>query len=73
MLVCICRMFIGQGAGGKKRAAGMPQREQKQVLADFRVGLFNTMVATCIGEEGLDIPQVTSKMTDKNSTPARDS
>lgn len=29
-----------------------------QVLADFRAGLFNTLVATCIGEEGLDIPQV---------------
>jgi hypothetical protein len=35
----------------------MPQREQKQVLADFRAGAFNTLVATCIGEEGLDIPQ----------------
>jgi ERCC4-related helicase len=29
-----------------------------QVLADFRAGKFNTLVATCIGEEGLDIPQV---------------
>lgn len=52
------RMFIGQGAGTKKGAGGMRQAEQKQVLADFRAGLFNAMVATCIGEEGLDIPQV---------------
>ncbi len=52
-----CRMFIGQGAGSKKGDGGMKQAEQKKVLADFRAGLFNTMVATCIGEEGLDIPQ----------------
>ena len=51
-------MFIGQGAGSKKGGGGMPQREQKAVLADFRKGTFNTLVATCIGEEGLDIPQV---------------
>ena len=25
---------------------------------DFREGKFNTLVATCIGEEGLDLPQV---------------
>ena len=36
----------------------MKQAEQKKVLADFRAGAFNTLVATCIGEEGLDIPQV---------------
>ena len=50
-------MFIGQGAGSKKGGGGMKQAEQKKVLVDFRAGLFNTMVATCIGEEGLDIPQ----------------
>ena len=52
------RMFIGQGAGSRKGGGGMAQREQKAVLADFRRGAFNTLVATCIGEEGLDIPQV---------------
>lgn len=36
---------------------GMKQAEQKKVLTDFRAGAFNTLVATCIGEEGLDIPQ----------------
>ncbi len=51
-------MFIGQGAGSRKGGGGMAQREQKAVLADFRRGAFNTLVATCIGEEGLDIPQV---------------
>ena len=28
------------------------------MLADFREGRFNVLVATCIAEEGLDIPQV---------------
>lgn len=52
-----CRIFIGQ-ASGKGAGSGMKQAEQKKVLADFRAGAFNTLVATCIGEEGLDIPQV---------------
>ena len=52
-------MFIGQGAGRKGSGMqGMKQSEQKQVLADFRASAFNTLVATCIGEEGLDIPEV---------------
>jgi len=54
------RMFIGQG-GGKAAGGGMPQREQKAVLAAFRAGAFNTLVATCIGEEGLDIPQAPAR------------
>ncbi|KAL0033133.1 hypothetical protein WJX79_005148 [Trebouxia sp. C0005] len=51
------RIFIGQ-ASGKVNGVGMKQAEQKKVLTDFRSGAFNTLVATCIGEEGLDIPQV---------------
>lgn len=53
----LCRIFIGQ-ASGKVNGVGMKQAEQKKVLTDFRSGAFNTLVATCIGEEGLDIPQV---------------
>ena len=57
MLFCgMCRIFIGQ-ASGKAVGVGMKQAEQKKVLTDFRAGAFNTLVATCIGEEGLDIPQ----------------
>lgn len=62
-MYCVsCRAFIGQGAGSKKGEGmkGMKQKEQKQVLADFSAAKFNTMVATCIGEEGLDIPTVSS-------------
>ena len=36
----------------------MSQKEQKQLLDHFRNGLFNLLVATSIGEEGLDIPKV---------------
>lgn len=38
----------------------MAQKEQRAVLQAFRAGEFNTLVATCIGEEGLDIPEVSS-------------
>ena len=50
------KMFIGQGGGKGQR--GMKQDEQKGVLADFTSGACNLLVATCIGEEGLDIPNV---------------
>ena len=36
----------------------MLQADQKAVLEEFHMGAFNTLVATCIGEEGLDIPAV---------------
>ena len=49
------RIFVGQQ---KKNETGMSQKEQKQMLDDFRAGLFNVLVATSIGEEGLDIPRV---------------
>ena len=50
------RVFIGQSTGkGKER--GMTQKEQQAVLKAFRGGEFNVMIATCIAEEGLDIPQ----------------
>ncbi|MEK6892106.1 MAG: DEAD/DEAH box helicase, partial [Nanoarchaeota archaeon] len=48
-------IFVGQQ---KKSDTGMSQKDQKQMLEDFRNGLFNVLVATSIGEEGLDIPKV---------------
>ena len=59
--------FIGQGdttkggargAGAERGTRGQTQREQKEVLDAFRRGHINTIVATSIGEEGLDIPSV---------------
>lgn len=68
-------MFIGQGAAkpkGDAKVRGMTQPEQKRVLQDFRAGLFNVLVATSIGEEGLDIPAVDLIINfDSSSSPTR--
>jgi len=49
------RLFVGQL---KKGETGLSQKEQKKTIEEFRDGLFNVLVATSIGEQGLDIPQV---------------
>ncbi|MCL6088584.1 MAG: DEAD/DEAH box helicase [Candidatus Marsarchaeota archaeon] len=41
---------------GKKE--GVTAKDQQKTLAEFREGLFDILVATSIGEEGLDIPSV---------------
>ncbi|MFH1785521.1 MAG: helicase-related protein [Candidatus Micrarchaeota archaeon] len=41
---------------GKKD--GVTKKIQEQTIAEFREGKFDVMVASCIGEEGLDIPAV---------------
>ena len=58
------RAFIGQGDSSSRvqrgdKTKGQTQAEQQAVLAAFREGIdVNVLVATCIGEEGLDVPQV---------------
>lgn len=48
--------FVGQsGTNGKK---GLSQKEQIEVVRRFKEGGYNTLVATCVGEEGLDIGEV---------------
>lgn len=49
-------IFVGQADG--KRGEGMKQAQQIQTIERFRKGEFNILVATSIGEEGLDIGQV---------------
>lgn len=49
--------FIGQSTS-KSNAKGQSQKEQHEVMLKFRNGEFNTLVATCIGEEGLDVGEV---------------
>ncbi|MEK6919177.1 MAG: DEAD/DEAH box helicase [Nanoarchaeota archaeon] len=49
------RVFVGQL---KKGDTGLSQREQSELLNDFRSGSVNVLCATSIGEEGLDLPEV---------------
>ena len=48
-------IFVGQT---KKNGVGLSQKEQKEVIENFRSGKINVLCATSIGEEGLDIPEV---------------
>jgi len=52
---CSVRLFVGQQ---KKGETGMTQKKQLETLQEFREGVFNTIVMTSVGEEGLDIPSV---------------
>jgi Fanconi anemia group M protein len=47
--------FIGQASRNGDR--GLTQKEQVQILQAFRDGTYNTLVATSVGEEGLDIQE----------------
>lgn len=49
------KLFIGQQ---KKEGLGMSQKEQISMIKEFGENNFNTLVATCVAEEGLDIPKV---------------
>ncbi|KAK5990705.1 ATP-dependent DNA helicase MPH1 [Cladobotryum mycophilum] len=49
-------VFVGQADG--KRGEGMKQKQQIETIDRFKKGDFNVLVATSIGEEGLDIGQV---------------
>ena len=51
------KVFVGQA---KKEGQGLSQKEQKQMIDEFKDGKTNIFVATCIAEEGLDIPEVNS-------------
>ena len=49
--------FIGQASDAKGHR-GLTQRQQEQVIRTFQEGKFQVLVATSIGEEGLDIGEV---------------
>ncbi|KAK3394820.1 hypothetical protein B0H63DRAFT_462077 [Podospora didyma] len=49
-------VFVGQA--DSKRSEGMKQKQQIETIEKFKAGGFNVLVATSIGEEGLDIGQV---------------
>ncbi|KAJ3185501.1 hypothetical protein HDU87_000124 [Geranomyces variabilis] len=50
--------FVGQAAAGKSNKKGFTQKEQLEVISKFQGGSYNVLVATSIGEEGLDIGEV---------------
>ena len=62
--------FVGQAAS--KGSEGMDQKRQSAVIQDFKSGKYNTLVATSIGEEGLDIGDVDLIVCyDASSSPIR--
>ncbi len=53
------KVFVGQTIKSDEHGiSGLSQKEQKQIIRDFSLGLTNILCATSIGEEGLDIPEV---------------
>ena len=49
-----CERFVGQASRDAER--GLSQKEQIASLSRFREGEFRCLVATSVGEEGLDVP-----------------
>lgn len=54
------KIFVGQAKKISKSGAetGLSQKEQAQILEEFKRGEINVLCATSIAEEGLDIPEV---------------
>lgn len=50
------KIFIGQAKKGD--TGGLNQKQQKKIIDEFSDGKINILCATCIAEEGLDIPEV---------------
>ena len=48
-------IFVGQL---KKEGSGLTQKEQRAIIDKFKSGELNILIATSIGEQGLDLPQV---------------
>ncbi len=47
--------FVGQAS--RPGDKGLTQREQLSLLDEFRIGTYNVLIATNVGEEGLDISE----------------
>lgn len=63
--------FIGQSSG-KLKKRGMVQRQQLETIQLFKEGTYNVLIATSIGEEGLDIGEIDLIVCfDSQSSPIR--
>lgn len=63
-------VFVGQASS--KNSEGMTQKKQLSVIEEFKSGKLNTLIATSIGEEGLDIGEVDLIVCyDSKSSPLR--
>lgn len=47
--------FVGQQTKGRDK--GLSQKNQLEILDKFKEGIYNVLVSTNVGEEGLDIPE----------------
>jgi Fanconi anemia group M protein len=55
------RVFVGQAKRGEgKEATGLSQKEQQALIHEFSLGKVNVLGSTSIGEEGLDLPEVSA-------------
>jgi ERCC4-related helicase len=54
------KLFVGQAkkTNSSSQITGLSQKEQRQIILDFKEGKINILCATSIGEEGLDLPEV---------------
>jgi len=50
------KRFVGQASKGEDK--GLSQKEQKEIIDDFKEGKYNVLIASSVAEEGLDIPAV---------------
>jgi len=51
------KVFVGQL---KKRETGLSQKEQGEIIKEFKEGKVNVLTSSSIGEEGLDLPEVSA-------------
>ncbi|MCR4335442.1 MAG: DEAD/DEAH box helicase [archaeon] len=50
------KRFVGQATKGDDK--GLSQKEQGQAITDLKDGKYNTLIASSVAEEGIDIPEV---------------